>query len=255
MQAACMKTKMTMRFTQMTDIADYRYSPKLVSLLALAAGAAALPQTGHADIIYNDLSSNPAVVGFGGASSFEFALPGKARFGFTRRSTVSSTLTATVPVTFRTVIAGDLGGRAGAGIRGGEDGFAAAAAAGAAWSQGQFTWRYVTVGIASNGGHTPTGDYDKQYLAWTFTDSTPGGGNRYGWVEVSLNVNNVVSGNPTSGPKVTIWGYAYDNTGAKPNLGQVPEPTSLSLLVFGALALGARGMRSWRRERDAAGTS
>ncbi len=54
-----------------------------------------------------------------------------------------------------------------------------------------------------------------------------------------------------TGPNVTIWGYAYDNTGAKPTMGQlpVPEPSSGALLVMGAMALGARGLRKWRQKR------
>ena len=37
-------------------------STKLISLLALAAGAIAMPQTGSADIIYTDLGGSPATV-------------------------------------------------------------------------------------------------------------------------------------------------------------------------------------------------
>jgi hypothetical protein len=149
------------------------------------------------------------------------------------------------------VIAGEFGGAAVAGIRGAANGFAAPAGLGATWNQGSYTWNYVTVGSASNYGHRPAGGYANQYLAWVFQDSSQvGSPERYGWIEVSLSINNVTVPAGGSGPNVTIWGYAYDDSGAKPLMGQVPEPTSLSLLALGAMALGSRGLRQWRRHRD-----
>jgi hypothetical protein len=53
---------------------------KLISLLALAAGAAAMPQTSQADIIFTDQN---ATVSWEGTSSFVINnLPGNAQFGF-----------------------------------------------------------------------------------------------------------------------------------------------------------------------------
>src|SRR4051794_25601068 len=66
---------------------------KLASLLALAAGAIAMPQTSEADIIYTNL--NPTV-SVGTSSTIPFVLdglPGIARLGFfarTRATLVSS---------------------------------------------------------------------------------------------------------------------------------------------------------------------
>lgn len=244
-----MKTKLTTTpAPPTTSSAD---STKLVSLLALATGAVALPQTGQADIIYTDMNSSPVVVGYGGVASFEFLLPGTTQLGLQRQSHTSSVLTATFPVTFRTVVAGDFGGGAAAGVRGAANGFAAVGALGATWNQGANSWNFVTVGQAQQYGHTPASGYDHQYLAWMFHDASQAGSPvRYGWADVSLSIGNVNTGLPGSGPNVTIWGYAYDDTGAKPNLGIVPEPTSLSLLVLGAMAFGARGLRAWRRDRD-----
>lgn len=247
-----MKTKFTTPPASAISTINPSDSAKLVSLLALATGAVALPQTGNADIIYTDMNSSPVVVGYGGVASFEFTLPGTTHLGLERHSHTSSVLTATLPVTFRTVVAGDFGGGAAAGVRGAA-GFAAVGALGATWNQGANTWNFVTVGQAQQYGHTPTSGYDHQYLAWAFQDSSQAGlPMRYGWADVSLSIGNVSTGIPGSGPNVTVWGYAYDNTGAKPNLGIVPEPTSLSLLVMGALAFGARGLRAWRRDRAAA---
>lgn len=120
---------------------------------------------------------------------------------------------------------------------------------GASWSAGgSALFVNAAVGWASELGQSPASGYDHKYLAWYFEDA---GNPRYGWAEVSLSIALV---NPGSGANLTIWGYAYDNTGAKPTMGQmpVPEPTSGALLVMGAMALGARGLRQWRQKREAA---
>jgi hypothetical protein len=255
-----MKTVMTTTADTLTvSPANSADSAKLVSLLALATGAMALPQTSNADIIYRDLNSTPVVVGFGfgGASSYVFNdLPGAVQFGFERFESTTYTSTFSATFTYRTVIAGQVGGSVLAGVRGLAGGFAAPLAPGASWNNGVATFYNVAVGTASNYDHTPTFGYDRNFLAWVFADTTQANELRYGWIEISLSIGNV-TGNPASGPTVTIWGYAYDNTGAKPGMGQlpVPEPTSGALVVFGALALGARGVRNWRRNRDLAGKS
>ena len=57
-------------------------STKLLSLLALAAGAIAMPQTGNADIIFTDLSASPVTVGNNATTNFLIdTLPGTARLG------------------------------------------------------------------------------------------------------------------------------------------------------------------------------
>src|SRR5262245_7289417 len=89
-------------------------SSKLVSLLALAAGAVAIPQTGNADIIYTDLSSNPVLVGFspgysGGTYIFT-NLPGNVLVGFATHSNVVYTYYGIGGLkTYRTVAAGKMG--------------------------------------------------------------------------------------------------------------------------------------------------
>lgn len=223
---------------------------RLVSLLTLAAGAIALPQTGQADIIYTDLNSSPVTIGYGGGvDSFLFTLPGNASFGFERQQTFTSTTFTTI--NYRTVLAGDRSGISPAGVRGNGSGFVVPMAAGATWSQGGVGVFYNGfVGVVDDlGRRSPASGYDHQYLAWVFSDSTQSGALRYGWVEISLALYTYAGG----GPNVTVWGYAYDNTGAKPTMGQapVPEPTSGALLVMGAMALGARGLRKWRQQREA----
>ncbi|MBX7106214.1 MAG: hypothetical protein K1X57_19200 [Gemmataceae bacterium] len=55
----------------------------------------------------------------------------------------------------------------------------------------------------------------------------------------------------TSGFPATIQGWSFEDTGAPITVVAVPEPSSL-LLSSAALALGARGMRKWRRKGAAA---
>src|SRR6185369_6030767 len=56
---------------------------KLVSLLALATGAVAMPQTSQADIIFTDLSASPAQIGPLTDPSFIINnLPGTAQIAF-----------------------------------------------------------------------------------------------------------------------------------------------------------------------------
>ena len=254
-----MKTKMTTTTVSMVCTGNQTDSSKLVSLLALAAGAVAMPQTSNADIIYTDLNSSPAHVGFlGGEASFMFTLPGSALFGFQRfERTVTTTTPFTTTKLYRTVLAADMYGAAPAKIQAGAGGFAAPQTFGAAWDQGLPLTYTVGMGVANTYGHSPQNGYDHKYLAWTFVDSSAGGAVRYGWIEVGLSISNVNPIGSTGGPDVTIYGYAYDDTGAKPTMGQrpVPEPTSAAFMIVGALALGSRGLRNWRRNRETVGKS
>jgi hypothetical protein len=239
--------------TSFPPVADQTDRTKLVSLLALAAGTVALPQTGQADIIYTDMSSSPVLVGWAATDHFLFTLPGNASFGFQRQVNSTSTAYGASTIYYRTVLAGDRGGASPSGIRANNaNGLAVAMPFGATWSQGGNAVFYnAAVGVVNDvGGRLPAAGYDHQYLALTFSDSTQSGDLRYGWVEISLALYSYAGG----GPEVTIWGYAYDNTGAKPTMGQapVPEPTSGALLVMGAMALGARGLRKWRQQRETA---
>ena len=144
------------------------------------------------------------------------------------------------------VLGGKNGGAGIAGMRGDANG-AVPLDFGATWSANAPGLFYnVAVGWASDFNRSPASGYDHKYLAWYFEDS---GSPRYGWAEVSLSIALV---HPGSGPNVTIWRYGYDNTGAKPTMGQlpVPEPSSGALLALGAMALGSRGLRQWRRQKE-----
>jgi hypothetical protein len=225
---------------------------KLVSLLALATGAVAMPQTGNADIIYTDLSSNPGMVGFGSGAGSSYAttdLPGTAQltFGTRRRPTY---LSIRYSQTIIAVPPGNL-----AAMQVGADNWALHRAKGAAWTNLPLYYN-VPVAKAIYYAHAPAsyGQSEHEYLSWVFSDTTHAGASRYGWVEVSLdNANLVVS---DFYPTLTIYGYAYDNTGAKIAMGAgVPEPAPAALMALGALALGAKGLRAWRRNRAATSRS
>ncbi|SPE42119.1 conserved exported hypothetical protein [Candidatus Sulfopaludibacter sp. SbA3] len=75
----------------------------------------------------------------------------------------------------------------------------------------------------------------------------------YGWMELTL-VDNDRPGPPTYGPDLTIVRYVYDDSGGKlaagsltPASPSVPEPGTLEVTGLAALALGAKGLRRWRK--------
>ena len=219
---------------------------KLASLLTLAAGAIALPQAAEGDIIVTDLGANPGHVGYLYSTSFLVNnLPGTAQLGFVfgRQGNTSYT-------SVRFLQAGQVGAQY---LRMKTNAYLVVhVPAGLAWNQvGGTQFSYGTFGTAKYSQHIGN-SYDHQYILFKFKDSTQGNALRYGWAEVSFANNNL---NSSEGPEVTIWRYAYDNTGAQiltGDVGQVPEPTSLALLALGGLAVGANGVRAWRRNGTAA---
>lgn len=83
-------------------------------------------------------------------------------------------------------------------------------------------------------------NYNDEYALFRFDD---GGQIDYGWLELS------VAGG--ANPIVNVLGYAYDTSGKPIKAGEVPEPQHLPV-ALGALALGAVGLREWRKKRNAA---
>ena len=225
-------------------------SPKLISILTLATAAAASPQSGNAMVIYTDLSVNPIHIGFsdGCSSSYEFNLPGTAQFGFAKRSHTS------VAITYRTVTAGRQGGGLLVGAQATSWGYVAPQPHGAAWNPALQLFNNVVVGAAATTAYFPGSGYDHRYLGFLFQDTTQSGSPlRYGWVEIGLSIGTV--GVYPYGPAVTIYGYAFDNTGTLITMGAVPEPAPMGVLALGALTFGARGVRAWRRNQPTTGES
>jgi hypothetical protein len=220
---------------------------KLMSLLALAAGAVAMPETGNASIVYTNLAT-PGTVAHGSNPGFLITLPGTARLGFQTAHAV------TTLGTVRGVLAGQVGVTNYVRLKTNLS-FAVHVPASnmATWNQLAYnTNKQGTLGRATDTHYTPN-SYAHDYLPFEFKDSTQGNKMLYGWVDVSL-TNQGLLDNPVGvGPQLTIWRYAYDDTGTPIIMGQtaVPEPASMSLMALGAMALGARGVRAWRKKRGA----
>jgi hypothetical protein len=234
---------------------------KLVSLLVLATGAAAMPQTTTADIIFTDLSSSPVTVGYSGVDHYTFTLPGTAQFGFQRQH-------ATVPQSsvrshyYRSVVAGRMGGSASVKLQAMSNRFLVARAKGDVW-QGQSAANSAFVGMARqlkyvgttvSSAHYPNSYGGHKYLVFEFSDTSHGGANRFAWADIVL-VNGDIGS--SGGPDVTIYGWAYDDTGAFIAAGatSVPEPSSTAFLAVGALVLGAKGLHTWRHKQTPAPAS
>ena len=226
---------------------------KLVSLLALASGAIAMPQTGHAGIWSTNLAI-PVTVGYSGIDSYELTLSGSAHFGFVRTKTTVPTSKRSNNIYFKSVKAGKLGGSAFAGVQG-SNGFVVPRAKSDPWgSLGVVT--QADVGTASiirsvdlsmlTETHFPETYPGHKYLAFEFSDTSHSSALRYGWVEILLANGDLDS---STGPNVTIYGWAYDDQGNPIAMGAVPEPSSAMLFVVGALTLGAKGLRAWRRNQ------
>jgi hypothetical protein len=252
-KVALMKTDITTSSGSVAVSNSSSGSQKLGSLLALAAGAVAMPQSSQADIIYTDMNANPVQVGFlGGGASFIFTnVPSTVLFGFERdQKLIQTTSPFTTSLLYRTVYARSMFGADFAWLQAGPNGMAAPLNYGVPWNAAAPLTFTVTMGWANTYFRSPSSGYDHMYLAWKFLD---GGAARYGWIEVGLSIVNVNPFGSSGGPNVTIYGYAYDNTGALPFMGQrnaVPEPSSAAMLMIGALALGAPGLRRWRQSRQ-----
>ena len=215
---------------------------RLMSLLAMATGALAMPQASNADIIFTDLSANPiSIFGTTGAS-FLIDLPGTAQIGFCGHSIVSPPMMLTT----HSIRASQKGGYVR--LKTDAAGFVALAGPGLTWNQiiGGVSSVNGTAATARVNSHSPN-SFDHMYMLFKFKDSNlpPLTNLRYGWIDLSLiNANGAI-------PELTIFGYAFDDTGVPIPTAVVPEPGPIAILALGALALGAKGLRTWRRQRVA----
>ena len=219
---------------------------KLVSLLALAAGAAAMPQTSQADIIYTE---SGAVVSWNNVRNFNTGfsatglLPGDVQLGFAAHKQ------GAYPYSTRWVT----GGKRGSGYLQIKLGLVTQPLL---WNQIGAGMGSASLAIGTAKYSANSGGFGACYMAFEFKDSSQAGSPmRYGWVGLTLNNGNLDNGD---NPRLTVSGWAYDTTGAQIPMGtqaSVPEPGAMSLLALGALTFGAKGVRSWRRNRAAASQS
>lgn len=143
--------------------------------------------------------------------------------------------------------------------------------AGAKWSTqvtGTHAYPYVRVGTRAWGSSTRGGTpYTVHSTAGVgpFTDKYAlfaiGGGpdTLYGWLHLSFSITDGFGPDPTFGPDLTVLDWAYDDSGAQLAAGQTttpetttPEPASAVSSGLAALAMGAVGLRKWRRARKPA---
>ena len=214
---------------------------RLMSLLAMATGAIAMPQMSKADVIFTDLSGNPILLFGTNSASFEIdTLPGTAKVGFCGHTLFNPTLMLTTHSVRASQKAGYVR------LKTDGSGFVKLAGPGLNWNQIiGVTSVNGYAAIANQRGQAPT-SFDHMYMVFKFKDSTlpPAVNLRYGWVDLGLSYMGSI-------PELKIYGYAYDDTGALLPTSVIPEPAPMALMALGALTLGAKGLRAWRRERGA----
>lgn len=193
-----------------------------------------MPQTSNADILYT--STNAAVSWLQTQSFTIDNLPFGAQLGFQAHQSVFSSA----------VYRGINIAKAGTGYLKFKGDLASAQ--GLVWSQvGGDVVSHVNHLFSASFGAYSGQSFSGKYLAFEFKGSSPDSTMLYGWVQLGLNNGPFSTGDY---PQLIVSGWAYDNTGAQIPMGAVPEPGSASLLVLGALAFGAKGIRFWRRNRS-----
>jgi hypothetical protein len=112
--------------------------------------------------------------------------------------------------------------------------------------------RWVSTMISGNPYtvHTSHGGPSRDGYALFAFDSGPD--TLYGWIHLSLSINNQFGSDPALGPNVTIFDWAFDDSGQTLAAGDAPEPATAIPTGLAALALGAVGLRNWRKARKAA---
>jgi len=82
----------------------------------------------------------------------------------------------------------------------------------------------------------------QNYIGFRFLDDGDSGTTLYGWANISIDTN---------ANTFTMTEWAYDDSGAGIEVGAVPEPEA-TVTGLAALALGAAGLRRWRKSRKSA---
>jgi hypothetical protein len=91
--------------------------------------------------------------------------------------------------------------------------------------------------------------FDDKYALFAFGT---GPDTLYGWIHLSLSVTDLFGSDPVLGPNLTIVDWAFEDSGQTLAAGDAPEPATAIPTGLTALALGAVGLRNWRKTRKAA---
>jgi hypothetical protein len=188
---------------------------KLLSILALAAGAMAAPNAAQSALV-------PTVDGrtVSGSGSATIDLPGN-------NNLLISALT---------------GGSA-ALMKANAIGFAPRNNAGVTWNAAPHPGGSLNLAqiVLHSAGSSVFGQnsFTDKYIAFSFQDTTAGNAVRFGALELSATAG--------ATPSVTIIGWEYENTGLN-NFAFQPVPEAATG-AWGALALGAVGLRAWRNRK------
>lgn len=222
---------------------------RLASLSAIGAGAMALTaDQAEASVLWSGNLTFNNIVGFGtgGAPSQSFSISGVQGFKLSRRSVAGPSYSVRYVQVSRPAGGGTFRAfSCGCSLE--------PVAAGATWS--------------SSGPPTTTNQASVQFRVWSPGSSfhyTGGMGPgthyglfrffrnahfNYGWMQLSIDVQDVAGPDPAAGPTVTVLQWAYDDAGAflpAGSLTAVPEPGTFFGTGLAALALGAAG---WRRRK------
>jgi hypothetical protein len=221
-----------------------KISDRVTRLATLGCAAAAALPAADAAIIYD---SSPSVkVGFssGFGTTWTLDLPGTVDLQLQRLKASPWTYTAQVKgpgVGYLRVRSFLTAARP----------FAKRGSAGNTWSNigGNIGTRGIVGVRTTTSNIRGPGSFSDKFVAFKFQDSTQGNADRYGWLQLSMDIHGWPAGPPFTGPDVTLKGWGYDNSGAKIAMGAVPEPASAAAVTGAALVLGAAGVRAWRKRR------
>ena len=85
---------------------------------------------------------------------------------------------------------------------------------------------------------------DQNFMGFRFINEAAGNQVQYGWLQISL------AGSAGAQPRAIV-GYYYENSGAPISVGVLDCPEPSTTAFIGLMALGALGVRVWRKRKAA----